>query len=125
MSAWPVEVIPDESSVYMRLHRVTWIRDGAVIPGAFGNIGSGMSCDWAKYSTPAETCSRSQRHPASEYAAVSMHVGSVRKISTQTVDHDPVAHNRAHSEIRGVKDAETRLRLRRIAIMVSEDLTTE
>ncbi len=68
MSRWPKEEVPDVDRLFMRVHRM-WIRDGAVLPGAFKNRGAagaaplGMSTNWAKYST-AEATRKQAKDPA-------------------------------------------------------------
>ena len=47
-----------------------------------------------------------------------MEVGEVRGIPGQSVDHSPLAENRAHTDVRGEKNEEVRLLLRRAAAVV-------
>lgn len=116
---WPVEDIPAEALLYMRVHKM-WCRDGDVLPGAFSNHGDdtgrpGMSTDWEKYSTPEDTRNRTKRDPLN-YGVVKMIAGRVRGIPDQTVEHTPVhPDNRAHTDVFGDKDSnpEVRVLLRR------------
>ena len=70
-----------------------------------------MSVDWEKYSTAIEARDRA-RNPAVN-AVVSFVAGEVRQIPQQ-VEHDPLPHNEAHSDIIGDKTPEVRVKLRRI-----------
>lgn len=104
-SAWPVEEIPDEHHLYMRVHRTQLDPDGEPFPHAFKNqptVEDGMSTDWDKYATPVDT-QRGARKPAEEYAVIRLPVGATRKIPHQTVTHEPLAENRAHTEVFGEK----------------------
>ena len=120
---WPKEEIPDESMVFMFIHRM-WVRNGEVIPGAFQDRGGGMSVDWDEHSTAEETRQRARRPP--ENGVISLGVGIIRSIQGLTVEHDPIQENthdlqgntirpnRAHSEVLGEKNDERRLKLSRI-----------
>lgn len=128
---WPKEEIPDEASVFMRIHR-NLIPTGELGPNAFREHGRGMSVDWSKYSTPLETRDRTRKSPPSDNAVVSMTVGDIRAIDGLVVEHNPVQENsfgedgnptepnRAHSEVIGIssvspeKKTERRLKLSRI-----------
>lgn len=52
---WESESIPDESVLYMRVHRAMLNANGEPVLDAFRDHGGGMSTDWEKYSTPAQT----------------------------------------------------------------------
>ena len=117
MSDWQIEDIPDSDHLFMRVHAASFARDGRVSAGAFKNHGGGMSTDWDKYSTAAETRARG-RKPPEEYWVVSMNVGEVRQVPGQTVDHSPLPDNRAHTDVRGEKDEEVRIKLRRLSLVV-------
>lgn len=110
---WPKEHIPDTDRLYFRVHLQYVKQDGTVGPSAFENRGAAMSVDWSKYSTPIETRNRARR-PESN-GVVALQVGLVRTIP-QDVEHSPVATNRAHTDVVGEKSAETRTKLRRIAV---------
>lgn len=77
-----------------------------------------MSTDWEKYATPHETRRRAQR--PGHNAVVTLHVGSVRQLPEQQVEHTPkvAEDNRAHTDVYGQKDEEVRIMLRRIAEVV-------
>ena len=120
---WPKEEIPDNASVFMRIHK-TFITGGDVGPNAFRDHGRGMSVDWNKYSTPLKTRNRA-RTPA-DTAVISMIAGAVRAIEPLVLEHEPIQDNsldekgspvkpnRAHSEIIGEKTTEIRVKLSRI-----------
>ncbi len=111
--SWPRENIPDENSLFYRIHR-TWIQNGNPIPGAFKDREGAMSADWEKYSTPKETKNRA-RTP-DDNGVVEMNVKDIRNIPNQTVEHSPIPDiNRSHTNIIGEKDEEVRLKFRRIS----------
>lgn len=126
---WPIESIPDNHSLYMRV-LCDHIDNGVPTFGAFRNHGQGndraMSSDWSNYSTPAETRARVERRPATDYGVVEMIVGEVREIPQQEVVHAPEATNRAHTNLKGPKSRrefgtdEVRLRLIQIFRWVIE-----
>jgi hypothetical protein len=113
---WEVEEIPDRDILFMRIPRV-YFPDGILNTAAFHNIpkrDGGMSMDWNKYSTPRDTRRRSQQKPPEDYAIVSLEVGAVRAIPDQTVVHEPLPTNRAHTEVFGEKHPEARLQFGRL-----------
>jgi hypothetical protein len=106
--AWPIEDIPDDDELFMRVHRK--IIEGDHIPhGVFRDPdGRGMSTDWSKYASPHETRGRAAQ-PASEYAVIALRVGDVRAKTPLRVQHSPIAPNaeqppgnRAHADILGL-----------------------
>lgn len=127
---WPKEEIPDEASLFMRLHRC-FILQNDVGPNAFREHGGGMSVDWNKYSTALETRNRGRGSPL-DNGVISMIAGAVRAIEGLVVEHAPIQENlldeigdaipsnRAHSEVLGIssgsaeKKTERRLKLSRI-----------
>jgi hypothetical protein len=114
---WPVEEIPDDDTLYMRVHR-QWMNDGSVLPGCFQNrpdeATGAMSSDWAKYATTEETRQRARRPEMN--AVIALNAGQVRAIPEQHVVHSPVQHdpvlpdNRAHTDIAGPKEADPEIR---------------
>jgi hypothetical protein len=108
---FPVEDVPDADRLFLRVH---WrhVKDGMPEPSAFDNHETGMSTDWAKYATSAETLARAHR-PARR-GVVSLVVGDVRTVPGQTVIHEPTDDNRAHTEVFGEKTPEVRMKLRRL-----------
>ena len=118
--SWPSEEIPDESSLWMRVHRQR-VRNGDIRPNAFANKPTdddGMSTDWEKYSTPQETQNRAK--VPSDNAVIQLNVGEVRKLPAQTVVHTPdhKNNNRAHTDVFGEKHPEVRVKLSRICKIV-------
>jgi hypothetical protein len=112
---WPVEEIPDEDAVYLRIHHTFADNNGKPIPGAFrnnpkGDPAAGMSVNWERYSTAEDTRRLGCQKPASEYAVARLITGSVRELPGQTVLHEPLEDNRSHSEVFGEKSTEVRLR---------------
>lgn len=108
----PVEKIPDEDYLFLRVHQNDVDGEGRPTPAAFINRpkgSTGMSVDWAKYRTSTETRNRGAQ-AAINYAIVKFTARNVRAIPSQTVVHDPDNSNRAHSQVVGKKDTEVRER---------------
>ena len=104
--AWEIEEIPDESEIYMRVHR----EEVKNIPRSIfrDRDGQGMSVDWCKYATVDETRARGIQG-ASQYGVVALSVGRIRKEVMMQVRHSPVEPtekdtegNRAHSDLLGL-----------------------
>jgi hypothetical protein len=123
---WPVEEIPDADELYLRVHR-RWFEDGDLDPACFQNHPKktgGMSTDWSRYATPEQTRARALRSTPSDNAVLAMNVGAVRVIPGQTVVHAPIQgepeipDNRAHAEVFGPKNIETRAYFIEIARLV-------
>lgn len=108
---WPREDIPDADQLFMRVHR-EHARDGELAPGVFHDVGRGMSTDWQKYSTPAETRARARK--PHKNGVIAMVAGGVRGCGL-LVEHDPIPLNQAHTEVIGIKTPEVRLKLLRLA----------
>lgn len=108
---WAIEEIPDEDALYMRAQR-GYFRDGELIPGVFRDRQGAMSTDWSKYSTPEQ--SRSRARTPEDNAIIQLAVGRVRQEAKQSVQHEPIPENRAHTNVYGQKDAEARVQLLRI-----------
>ena len=115
---WPAEQIPDQDRLFMRVHKNWRKADGTIATAAFKNHGEGMSTDWQKYANPQGTRQRAKQ--PGDNAVVKLHVGSVRQLPGQEVEHTPDVeqHNRAHTDVVGAKDEEVRMKLRRIAEIV-------
>lgn len=118
---WPVEMIPDEHCVYLRVPRVQW-NGGQIEAGCFREPQQGRkdntSTDWDRYRSPHITRADSPRQPPEAYGVVSLNVGRVREVPEQSVEHDPLDDNRAHCLIIGPKKAgepKHRLLLARLA----------
>ena len=103
--SWPIEQIPDADRLFMRVHR-NYIQNSQPIPGVFQNHGEGeqegMSTDWSRHSTAAQTKLRAV-NPAWIGGVIQMVVRDVRKIPRQTVQHAPLPDNRAHTNVKGPK----------------------
>lgn len=109
----------------MRIHQ-TYLKpsDGSLMPGAFRDRDGAMSTDWEKYRTPQEA--RDAARNPNKNGVIAMNVGEVRKVESprQEVEHTPLhgheelPDNRAHTDVRGEKTEEVRMKLRRIATWV-------
>lgn len=110
MNMWPIEVIPNNSRLYYRIHQ-TFIRNGKMVPSVFKERGEGESCgmstDWEKYSTPEE--SRNRAPIPEKNGIVSFIAGNLRDVNLEVI-HAPSNHNRAHTNVKGI-DVESRLKL--------------
>jgi hypothetical protein len=120
VAGWPKEEIPDIDRLFMRVHR-NFVSQGKLAPGVFRDHGMGMSTDWERYSTAAETLQRAAE--PSKNGVIQLVAGSLRAIEGLTVEHTPIIINRAHTDVFGEKTTEVRLRLKREAqwvILVNE-----
>ena len=99
---WQIEHIPNEDKVYMRINRKnSHPSDYKIHPGVFAVKGyDGLSTDWQKYSTPAESHARSSI--PEDNGVVSVVVSDVREIKILSVEHKPILINRSHSVIIGI-----------------------
>lgn len=108
---WPIEDIPNEDALYMRVHR-QWFRDSHVVPGSFRNrpddATGGMSTDWNRYATPGDTLQRARR--PEDNAVIRFAVGDIRAIPEQQVEHAPLPDNRAHTDVLGPKEQDPEIR---------------
>jgi hypothetical protein len=116
--SWPTEEIPDVDNLWMRVHTHD-IEGGEILPRAFRNHPKktgGMSTDWAKYRTAQETRNTGRAGPEN-YTVIRLNVGEVRTIPDQKVSHTPdvANNNRAHTDVFGEKNAQTRVLLIRAA----------
>ncbi|HYM60337.1 MAG TPA: hypothetical protein VEZ11_05535 [Thermoanaerobaculia bacterium] len=94
----------------MRIHK-TFVIDGELQPGVFRDHDGAMSVHWQKY-CPSPSLARARaRHPE-DNGIISLVAGRVRKVPLG-VDHDPDATlgDRSHTNVRGEKTAEARVRL--------------
>jgi hypothetical protein len=103
---WAAEEIPNQDHVYMRAHR-TFFRGSMLLPGVFCPHGGGMSTDWDKYATPAETQSRARK--PEDNAVLKLPVSGIRAIKNLEIKHTPDSQsqppNRAHSDVLGIPDS--------------------
>lgn len=100
---YEVEEIPNHDKLFYRIHP-NWMNDGQIIPGAFRELGDGMSTAWSKYSTPTKL----QERAGSLVNIISLEVASVRSIKSLEVIHDPLydkkrgIDDQAHSLVKGI-----------------------
>lgn len=125
LDCWPVESIPDEDRLYMRVHKQYVEKSGEPMPSAFQDRDGGMSTDWSRYATSDETLSRARK--PDKNGVLWMGVGEARSIPNLVVEHTPFLGNpladppqppnRAHTDVIGEKeeDPEVRLKLKRIS----------
>ena len=108
---WIIETIPDAALLFRRFHKQWMDEDGLIDPGLFKDIE--MSADWNKYSTATQSRARAKK--AEDNGIVELNVGSL-KLLPQDVIHIPSlgSNNRSHSNIKGIKDEEMRLKIRAI-----------
>jgi hypothetical protein len=99
---WPIEAIPDDDILYMRVHR-QWLRDETVIPGCFRNRPDDIS------GGTANDTLRRARNPI-DNAVIQLHIGTVRQIPEQRVAHSPMPENRAHTDVLGPKEHDPEVR---------------
>jgi len=102
---FPKEEIPNEHSLFQRVHRNLFRNEKLAISLVFKNHGDGMSTDWSKYPTPMDTKERvriDQKDP-DLYGVIKMNVGEVRAIEGQIVEHTPLNENRSHTDVKGDK----------------------
>lgn len=104
--SYPIEHIPDEDHIYMRIHKAnidaSIVDDNEkILIGAFNIKGDdGLSVNWSKYSSPSETIKNPDVN-----GVVSIGVRNIRDVSLNVI-HDPIStltiDNRAHSLIIGI-----------------------
>jgi hypothetical protein len=111
---WPIEDIPDGDSLFMRAHRAH-IRNGEVDAGVFRSHEGGMSANWNKYATAAETRQQATRNP-NDNAVIRLSVGGIRQVGDLKVEHTPQPSNRAHSEVFGIPEERSKLTQTRVLL---------
>ena len=106
-----VEQIPDTASLFHRVHEnIVKQSGGQLRPNCFRDPnGTGLSTDWAKYSTPEETRLRNGAGKAIHYGVVRFDVGAVRRIQQLSVAHTPTDDNDAHADIVGLSTTDDEL----------------
>jgi hypothetical protein len=98
----PIEEIQDDAGLYYRVH-ITLTDRGRIRPNCFRDPkGDGMSTDWSKYATPAQTRLAKGAEKAMSYGVTELPVVRVRRIEQLTVIHAPVDGNDAHSSVHGL-----------------------
>lgn len=110
---WPSEEIPDEDRLFMRVHKnfLLGAEDDYIPPGVFRDQGPAMSTDWEKYSSPEQSRERARKPEVN--GVIALVAGPVRTDAGQEVVHTPdePRGNRAHTDVRGKKDGDPRVRL--------------
>ncbi len=108
----PVEVIPDNADLHYRVHRnLVKTSGGRLGPNCFRDpTGEGLSTDWSKYKTAAQTRLSKGADKAIDYGVVTLPVGRVRGIQQLSVVHAPTNDNDAHSHILGISTTDEELR---------------
>ena len=119
---WEVEKIPNTDSLYYRIH-INWMDNEDIMPGVFRERGTGekkgMSCDWSKHSTPEDSRKRAQQ--PHKNGIIEFIVQKLRELNL-TVNHAPIQNhsfmddNRAHSNVKGVEERSTEIRLKLLDI---------
>lgn len=104
---WPPEDIPDNDELYLRAF-YRHFSESQPTPSCFvphGDAGQekGLSTDWKKYRTAAQTRASSLRKGPEQYGVVSLVAGRVRGLGL-TVEHTPdrANKNRAHTDVWGL-----------------------
>lgn len=115
---WPVEIIPDDDHLYLRVHRSSINALGQPEPGAFRNrpdkLRDGMSTNWCRYATAEETRDQASSD-LDDNAVLALPVRGIRAIPDQSVVHSPIFQhptlpdNRAHADVMGLKTTKARL----------------
>ena len=121
---WPIEMIPDEHKLFMRIHEQWFDKEsGDLTPGCFKNLPDedrdGMSAEWDRYSSPS--VARARKGNPAKFGVIALPGEGIRKIESQSVEHDPLPEVRAHSLVRGRKGSKhpkIRLAFLRIAVVI-------
>jgi hypothetical protein len=111
---WPKEDIPDQDTLFMRVHVNNTDEQGEPAASAFRDHGGGMSTNWHKYCPTAEEARQKASHP-DRNGVVQFMVSAIREIPSLLVEHAPdhVRRDRSHTDVIGEKDEETRFKLRK------------
>ena len=112
---WAIELIPDEDAIFRRVHK-QYLR-GELSPSAFKSPTNSLSSNWKRYCpTPEEA--RSKAAIPADNGVVEFNVLRVRQVAC-SVTHTPLPSDQSHSDLAGqLKDAETRFKLGRAALLV-------
>jgi len=107
---FPVEEIPDEDTLFMRIHYRILGKKG-LHPGVFINHNNEMSTNWSHYADAEVTKMQANLYDKNpdDYGVIDMNVGNVRNIDGQTVIHNPIPKDRAHTDVVGKKTEKARL----------------
>jgi hypothetical protein len=96
---FPIEDIPNEDTLYRRIHKAHVDSKNEIMPMAFPTEDDGLSVNWSKYTNAEDTKNEVivfGKLPEN-YGVVSLIVGLVRAIPLRVI-HDPT-QNQAHSLI--------------------------
>lgn len=104
------EHIPDEDSLYRRIHPEQLKPNGEISSAAFK--GDETSVDWEKYTTPKKTLKGFFRHHLASILA------GIPRQKGQEVKHNPTEENQAHSLIIGHKTKSISRFLSRNSILI-------
>jgi hypothetical protein len=98
---WPVETIPDEDTVFRRVHKALLdVEDPDFIPpAAFRVVADEISVEWEKYAS-ADEAMRRARDPLVN-GLIELQVSNIRETGSLDVKHVPLSDNRAHANIVG------------------------
>ena len=114
-NVWQSEPIPDGDTLYMRVH-VNNTVNGELHPGVFVDRHGAMSVNWQKYCPAPEDARRRAKEPIKN-GVISATAGKARAVP-QVVEHTPIQDNpdprlidRSHTDVRGQKTSEVRLKL--------------
>lgn len=115
------EDIPNADLLYRWVHKDMY-EDKILNTIVFSNLGTGMSTEWSKYSTPDETKNRVKtfKKNPDEYGVLKLNVGKVREIENQIVTHTPSKKNIAHTDVFGEKTPKVRILFSRVYSWVIE-----
>ena len=110
--AFAVESIPDDASLFRRIHRIHLTPDGIISSQAYNN--ERLSVNWEKYTDAQRTAEESS------VAVTALACRDCRNLN-QSVEHTPIepdqqfGPNKAHAEICGNKSKTIRHQLRDLA----------
>jgi hypothetical protein len=118
-NGWPIEVVPDDDTLFLRVHRDLVRKDRTIRTKAFEKHGGGMSTNWCRYATAFETRSHPLKGCPERYGVLAVSAAPARRVPGHDVVHSPlVGHatlpdNRAHTDVTGRDDEEDRVMLGR------------
>lgn len=99
-----IQPIPDEDTLYYRVHVGEYLRSrGVVVGGMFASSQGSMSTSWSRYADPEEARSRDAAQAPGFYGVIALPVGCVRGIDGMTVEHSPTTKNYAHTDVFGLE----------------------
>lgn len=102
-ATWAVEEIPDPDTLFRRAHR-SQLSEG-ITAACFEPHGppglKGISIDWSRHRSAAESRHGHLKKPASEFGVLQVVARTVRDIVGLELEHTPRPNNRAHSDVWG------------------------